>query len=131
MIAVTHNLDVDFNSDIGTRYAGRKLGKMSGGNGARSSDTGSSQGTLSKKPYVRQAGVQGDRRKSDKVTRLRARQNSLRRVKDSTDMLRERSIRSQESRKGTDLNNNTPTRDAKAKKFTVANVGNNGKIYLG
>lgn len=57
---------------------------------------------------------------------VRGRQNSLRHVKNSTEVLRQRSTR----RAAKD-----PTSDAnggirEGRQFTVANVGNNGKIYL-
>lgn len=57
---------------------------------------------------------------------LRGRQNSLRHVKDSTEMLRQRPTR--QAGKDGILDANTGMREGQH--FTVANVGNNGKIYL-
>lgn len=65
-------------------------------------------------------------RKSPEHTRIRGRQNSLKRAKDSTDVLRQRSLKS--DGKGGVLDSNPTTREGR--QFTVANVGNNGKIYL-
>jgi len=63
-------------------------------------------------------------RKSSERARSRGRQNSLKRAKNSTDMLRQRSMK----RDGKDADANPNTREGR--QFTVANVGNNGKIYL-
>ena len=57
---------------------------------------------------------------------LRGRQNSLRHVKDSTEMLRQRPTR--QAGKDGILEVNAGMREGQH--FTVANVGNNGKIYL-
>ena len=70
-----------------------------------------------------------DRRRSEKVTGLRARKNSLRRAKNSTDMLRERSTQGRNGKENA-IDGSSAARDAKGTKFTVSNVGNNGKIYL-
>ena len=70
----------------------------------------------------------GLRRKSSGSISGRDRQSSLRRVKNSTDMLRERSLRRQKSTKEVPLDPNSGGREGR--KFTVANVGNNGMIYL-
>ena len=60
----------------------------------------------------------------------RGRQNSLRRAKNSADMLRERSLQRQRSKKEKVPDNGSASREGKARQFTVANVGNNGMIYL-
>ena len=66
------------------------------------------------------------RRKSAERTAIKGRQNSLKRVKNSTDLLRQRSLK-QDSKEGA-VDTNGSTREGR--QFTVANVGNNGKIYL-
>jgi hypothetical protein len=58
----------------------------------------------------------------------RGRQNSLRRVKDSTDVLRERSLKRQRSNRGLPIETGSGGREGR--QFTVANVGNNGMLYL-
>ena len=61
----------------------------------------------------------------------RGRQNSLRKVKNSTDMLRERSLQRQRSRKeAATADGGSGSREGKARQFTVANVGGGGMIYL-
>ena len=65
-------------------------------------------------------------KKSSENTRIRGRQNSLKRTKDSTDALRQRSVL--RDGKGGVVDSNPTTREGR--QFTVANVGNNGKIYL-
>ena len=106
-----------------------QYGIMSGGNGVDPSDAGVGSGSLSKRPGRAQEVASMDRRKSEKVTGLRSRKNSLRRVKDSTDMLRERSNQGQNGRERLP-DANSAARGPKGSKFTVSNVGNNGKIYL-
>ena len=103
---------------------------MSGGNGVKASDVGMSQGSLSRRPVAMQNRGNLEKKKSEKTTGLRPRQGSLRRVKDSTDLLREKSAQDQQSKQENSSDPNTPGRDLKARKFTVANVGDNGKIYL-
>ncbi|KAL9028179.1 MAG: hypothetical protein Q9196_003416 [Gyalolechia fulgens] len=56
----------------------------------------------------------------------RGRQPSLRHVKNSTEVLRQRST--QRANQGVGLDH--PTGGREGRQFTVANVGNNGKIYL-
>lgn len=65
-------------------------------------------------------------RKSSENTRIRGRQNSLKRTKNSTDILRQRSLK--RDGKAVVADSNHATREGR--QFTVANVGNNGKIYL-
>ena len=65
-------------------------------------------------------------KKSTDNTRIRGRQNSLKRTKDSTDVLRQRSLK-RDGKSGV-VDPNPMTREGR--QFTVANVGNNGKIYL-
>lgn len=65
-------------------------------------------------------------RKSSEITRIQGRQNSLKRTKNSTDVLRQRSLK--RDGKGGVVDSNQSTREGR--QFTVANVGNNGKIYL-
>ena len=102
---------------------------MSGDNGVEPAAVGIGSGSLSKRPGVRQERASTDRRRSEKVTGLRARKNSLRRAKNSTDMLRERSTQGQNGKENA-TDRNSAARDAKGAKITVSNVGNNGKIYL-
>ncbi|MCJ1403090.1 Guanine nucleotide exchange factor lte1 [Xylographa trunciseda] len=68
------------------------------------------------------------RRKSSEKIELHGRQNSLRRVKNSTDMLRERSLHRQRSKKDSMVEGTSGGREGR--QFTVGNVGNNGMIYL-
>lgn len=70
-------------------------------------------------------GMDSERKSSDD-TRTRGRQNSLKRTKNSTDVLRQRSLK--RDGKGGVVDSNPATREGR--QFTVANVGNNGKIYL-
>lgn len=65
-------------------------------------------------------------RKSSENARSRGRQNSLKRTKDSTDVLRQRPLK-RDAKCGA-VEPNPATREGR--QFTVANVGNNGKIYL-
>ncbi len=58
--------------------------------------------------------------------RYRGRHNSLKRVKNSTDILRQRSLK----RNAKDVATEASTTTREGKHFTVANVGSNGKIYL-
>ena len=67
-------------------------------------------------------GMDSERRSSEN-TRIRGRQNSLKRTKNSTDVLRQK-----RDGKGGVVDSNPATREGR--QFTVANVGNNGKIYL-
>lgn len=74
-------------------------------------------------------GVEREREGSGKAPaklELRGRQNSLRHVKDSTEMLRQRPTR--QAGKDGMADANAGMREGQH--FTVANVGNNGKIYL-
>ena len=66
-----------------------------------------------------------ERRTSEKQE-TRGRQNSLRHVKNSTEVLRQRSTK--RVVKETALDANAAAREGR--QFTVASVGNNGKIYL-
>jgi hypothetical protein len=69
--------------------------------------------------------------KRNTSTRLTGgRQNSLRRVKDSTDVLRERSLHRRGSKNEKALEDSSKARDGKGRQFTVANVGGNGMLYL-
>lgn len=61
-----------------------------------------------------------------RLEQLRGRQNSLRHVKDSTEMLRGRPTRGA----GKDGVSDANAGMREGQHFTVANVGNNGKIYL-
>ena len=70
----------------------------------------------------------GLRRKSLEKIHGRSRQNSLRRVKNSTDMLRERSL--QRKRSNRDVTPEATAGGREGRQFTVANVGIGGMIYL-
>ncbi|KAI9876292.1 MAG: Guanine nucleotide exchange factor lte1 [Pleopsidium flavum] len=66
------------------------------------------------------------KRKLSERTGRKERQNSLRHVKNSTEVLRQRSVQ-------TSLGNITPDGGSggrEGRQFTVGNVGNNGMIYL-
>ena len=65
-------------------------------------------------------------RKSSEQPRDRSRANSLRNVKNSTEVLRQRSMKRRN--KETEMERNLSTKEGR--QFTVANVGTNGKIYL-
>ena len=65
-------------------------------------------------------------RKSSERARSRGRQNSLKRTKNSTDILRQRSLKRDGKDAATDANPTT----REGRQFTVANVANGGKIYL-
>jgi len=86
----------------------------------------------SRQVIVTKTGVNGGvtslgRKPSEKAT-ARGRQSSLRHVKDSTDMLRERSLHRTQSKRDTPTEGTAGGREGR--QFTVANVGNNGMIYL-
>ena len=65
------------------------------------------------------------RRKSTEKPELRGRQNSQRHVKNSKELLRQRS-----TKRVKDVGPDGTTGAREGRQFTVANVGNNGKIYL-
>lgn len=66
------------------------------------------------------------KRKSTEKLEGRGRQISLRYVKHSTEVLRQRSAK----RAGKDAGGDGTSGAREGRQFTVANVGNNGKIYL-
>jgi len=66
------------------------------------------------------------KRKLVDQSRNRGRQNSLRHVKNSTEVLRQRSLK--RGTNGAVADGNGVTKEGR--QFTVANVGINGKIYL-
>lgn len=66
------------------------------------------------------------KKKSSERISGRGRQNSLRHVKNSTEVLRQRSTR----RAAKDVVLEGPSGAREGRQFTVANVGNNGMIYL-
>ena len=66
------------------------------------------------------------RRKSSEHQEVRGRRNSLRHVKNSTEMLRQRSAKRAAKEGGSEATSGP----REGRQFTVANVGNNGKIYL-
>lgn len=66
------------------------------------------------------------RRKSAEKLEIRGRQLSLRHVKNSKEVLRQRSMK--RAVKDGGIEGNSGAREGR--QFTVANVGNNGKIYL-
>ena len=67
-------------------------------------------------------GGKGPRKRSSERSFGKGRQNSLRRVPGSTDRLRDRSNRN--------ITSGGIQGGREGRQFTVANVGNNGKIYL-
>lgn len=72
------------------------------------------------------AGGAANTRKTPGRTNSRGRQNSLRRVKNSTEVLRQRSA----TRGNQELASDGAAGGREGRQFTVANVGNNGRIYL-
>lgn len=86
---------------------------------------GRGQGNASTNRHNLEKGMDSQARSPER-TRSRGRQNSLKRVKNSTDILRQRSLK--RASKDTAADANASTREGK--QFTVANVGSNGKIYL-
>ena len=92
---------------------------------------GTSQGNLQQlePSKVDKAGTtEGKQTQAGKAerTQSRGRQQSLRHVKNSTEVLRHRS--SKRGNQGTEQDKTPGGREGRS--FTVANVGNNGKIYL-
>lgn len=85
---------------------------------------GRGQGNASTMRHNLEQGMDS-RRKSSERARSRGRQNSLKHVKNSTDILRQRSLK-RDTKDTADANSTT----REGRQFTVANVGNNGKIYL-
>ncbi|MCJ1417514.1 Guanine nucleotide exchange factor lte1 [Xylographa parallela] len=86
------------------------------------------RGTTPKNAVAGDRAEKGSRWKSSEKVDHQGRQNSLRRVKDSTDVLRERSLQGQRSKKDTTADGISGGREGR--QFTVGNVGNNGMIYL-
>lgn len=72
------------------------------------------------------ANGRGEERRTADRQETRGRQNSLRHVKNSTEVLRQRSTK--RAAKETALDVNAAAREGR--QFTVASVGNHGKIYL-
>ena len=68
------------------------------------------------------------RRRSSERAKGKLRQNSLRRVKNSTDVLRKQSLQKAATLGG--IEPDGISAGSKGRQFTVANVGNNGMIYL-
>ena len=66
------------------------------------------------------------RRKESGREHSRGRQNSLRRVKNSKEMMRQRSM----NRDNQEVAPDGTSGGREGRQFTVANVGNNGRIYL-
>ena len=101
------------------------------GNMSQGTELGISQDALLKPSRLDPDGNMVERKTSEKKA-IRARQNSLRRVNNSTDMLRERSLQKKAAagQKDEAADGNAAGREGKARQFTVANVGNNGMIYL-
>lgn len=72
----------------------------------------------------------GLERKHSERAGISGRKNSLRRAKNSTDMLRARSLQRQQAKQDVAPDGNSGGREGRGRQFTVANVGNNGMIYL-
>ena len=103
------------------------------GNSGKRKRTGGSNGTMSRLTEsapvaTTRAAIsktnsgKGQRKRSSERSFGKGRQNSLRRVPGGTDRLKDRSI------KKTAAGSNSGGREGRH--FTVANVGNNGRIYL-
>ena len=87
---------------------------------------GSGQENASTARHNLEEGMDPERRKSSEQLRSRSRANSLRHVKNSTEVLRQRSMK--KGRKENEMERTPSTKEGRH--FTVANVGTNGKIYL-
>ena len=87
---------------------------------------GSGQENASTARHNLEEGMDPEKRKSFEQPRSRSRANSLRHVKNSNEVLRQRSIK--KSRKENEMERTPSTKEGRH--FTVANVGTNGKIYL-
>lgn len=86
---------------------------------------GRSQGNSSTVRHDLEEGISSRRQISSERPQSRGRKNSLKHVKDSTEVLRQRSL------KGGNKEALDPQLSMReGRHFAVANVGNNGKIYL-
>ena len=116
-----------FNGDISTHTSGRrKTNEGTLGDKTRTSESG--QAISSRIASNKKKVGKGLRRKSSERVPNRARNNSLRRVKDSTDALRDRSLQVQHAKKDATPDSGPGGREGR--QFTVENVGKNGMIYL-
>lgn len=116
-----------------------RKGKLNGGSGKRKRNepgveqrtraAESVQARTSRSAITKVKGGSDRRNTPSQKSIGRSRQNSLRRVKDSTDALRERSLQTQLPKKAVVAAEGVPG-GREGRKFTVGNVGNNGMIYL-
>ena len=90
--------------------------------------TASGQAIVPKTPINSTKGGKVIKRKLSEKSISREYHTSLRRVDDSTDVLRERSLQESQVKKAAVLDSISGGREGR--QFTVANVGNNGMIYL-
>ena len=90
--------------------------------------TASGQAILPRPAIDQAKGGKVVKRKSSDKPIGKEHQNLLRRVEDSTDALRERSLQQPQVKKTAVLDGSSVVREGR--QFTVANVGNNGMIYL-
>ena len=105
-------------ASVARKWVGAGLGK--------STDTSAYGNGSTKKPkYDHQSSTNLDRKPSGDVT-ARGRQNSLRHAKNSKEVLRQRSV----NRGNKDVAPDGTSGGREGRQFTVANVGNNGRIYL-
>ena len=117
-----------------SRNEHKTTGRASAQTRTRSGVEGSTDTGESRRAILQRRGGEGDKsaklseKRSSEKNGIRGRQNSLRRVKNSTDMLRERSLHRQRSKKEAAAESNPVAREGR--QFTVGNVGNNGMIYL-
>ncbi|MCJ1381656.1 Guanine nucleotide exchange factor lte1 [Xylographa soralifera] len=109
------------------RSASMRTKNQTNGEGSTVANEGR-RGTTPRKTVAGDRNEKGSRWKPSEKVEVHGRQNSLRRVKDSTDMLRERSLHRQRSKKDTAVEGTSGGREGR--QFTVGNVGNNGMIYL-
>lgn len=116
-----------FNEDISIRESGRReTNEGALGDKTRASEAG--EVVPSKITSGKKKAKKGLRRKSSERAAGRAQNNSLRRVKDSTDALRDRSLQVQQAKK--DITSDGGPAGREGRQFTVENVGKNGMIYL-
>lgn len=102
---------------IKRKWTGRGLEKQSVyGNGSGSA----------RPPKQEQQSDSNAGKRSSEKTAARGRQNSLRHVKNSKEVLRQRSA----NRGNDDVAPDGMSGGREGRQFTVANVGNNGRIYL-
>ena len=108
--------------DVGSGAEGRDL------SGVTASGVRSAERTLLMMTASRGDSSNREWKTSERIA-IKSRHNSLRRAKNSTDLLRERSVH-QQVKNDVASDGNSGSREKKGTQFTVANIGTNGMIYL-